>query len=277
MSCSGASSNNCLSCDIGSATNGKFHFTNKNCIALCPSDTFDDNNVCKNCHTTCATCSGGSENNKCDTCSIGGATPYYYTDFRTCLTSCPTGSYLSNSVNKICTKCNYECLSCSGGSRTDCSSCDSSIISYKYFFATSKTCTSTCPDGSFLLVPIDTTCLNCHTSCKTCSGGSNSNNCNNCDLMGLTSYYYGVDRTCTSVCPVGSYLSDSANKICSECNTECLTCSAGTRTDCLTCDQSSLSYKYYWAEKKICTALCPEGSYLPEGTGTVCAICHNTC
>ena len=133
--------------------------------------------------------------------------------------SSPSGSsnsYLSNSINKLCSQCNSECLTCSGGTRTECLSCDTSNLSYKLYWSVSKTCTSTCPEGSFL-VDSEANCSTCHQTCSSCSGGSEKNNCNSCTSSGDFPYYDAATRTCSQSCPFGSFLSDQINRICSKC------------------------------------------------------------
>ena len=278
LTCTGALRTNCLTCDISNINTKCFWSETKTCTASCPEGSFLQNpgdTICKNCHSSCKSCSLGSAETNCNSCDTSGSLSYYFADTLTCTASCPKGSYISNAVSKLCSRCNSECLTCSGGARDNCLSCDTSNKNYKYYWSGSNTCTSICPEGSFLQKESDTICFTCDSSCKSCSGGSLSTYCESCNIAGATPFFFA--RSCHPACPSGSYESDSEKKLCSRCNPECLTCSAGTRTDCLTCDTYNTDYKFYWSVTKTCTSSCPEGSFLAKVGDTDCSNCHKSC
>jgi proprotein convertase subtilisin/kexin type 5 len=252
----------CLSCD-SSNINYKYLWTlTKTCYAYCPdgsSLTNPSETVCVACHSSCKTCSGGAEINRCESCNIDGPTPYYFPNERICVSICPPYTFVSDQMNKICSRCHEECLTCSGPIRTECLSCNSSRTDYKFYWGFSKTCTSNCPEESYVSDPLQAVCLGCHPTSKTCSGGSGEGFCDSCDTSGATPFYFTSNRTCLVICPLASFISDVSNKICIKCNDECLECSGGSRTDCESCDTQNLKLKYYWPQTKTCTASCPEG------------------
>ena len=260
-------------------TSGKYYLKESSCLASCPAGTYDDSNICRDCHVSCGTCSGGAGINNCISCNTIGLTPYYYSVDKTCRASCPSITYISDTITKLCLSCNSECLTCTTGSRSGCSSCDTSKANYKYYWAFTNTCTAVCPDGSYLPNPLtDNICLSCHSSCKTCSGGASSSNCLSCNLAGSFPYYYSTGGTCSATCPTKTYVSDETNKMCTHCHSECLSCSGIARTNCLSCDTTVVNFKYYWSVTKTCTSLCPQGRYLSNpASDTVCTTCHSSC
>ena len=74
-----------------------------------------------------------------------------------------------------------------------------------------------CPDGKYLS---GTSCLDCDSSCKTCSGGT-SNDCLSCDTSS------------------GRYKSGSQ---CPKCDSTCQTCSGGSSNECLSCNPTTSRY-----------------------------------
>ena len=68
LTCFGPKSNECLTCDFTNELRGEFLFSTKECIAKCPSKTYEESNICKNCDDACLTCDGPIENN-CLSCN----------------------------------------------------------------------------------------------------------------------------------------------------------------------------------------------------------------
>lgn len=82
-------------------------------------------------------------------------------------------------------------------------------------------CQLSCPLGSY---PDNTTipiCVNCPVNCLTCS---QSGNCISCTSNAFFSPY---DNLCHIPCPT-NYYGDPSTKVCSMCDTSCLTCHGPT-------------------------------------------------
>lgn len=88
------------------------------CGATCPAGTFPDGTVCKACHPTCATCSGGGSD-QCATCDTSSATPVL--NGNQC-EACPSGTF--SRQDGTCSACDGTCATCFGPSGTECSTCE---------------------------------------------------------------------------------------------------------------------------------------------------------
>ena len=139
----------------------------------CPLGTYRDNQLseCINCTSICLSCLNSSY---CTGCDIG-----YYLYQGQCLTSCPPGTYLSNSS---CISCPSGCYSCN--SSANCTSCDSALSLLD--ISSLGSCVSTCPSGYYSALLISSIflntnyyeCLPCSSPCVTCSVDSTS--CTSC-------------------------------------------------------------------------------------------------
>mgnify|MGYP000877969813 CR=1 FL=1 len=97
------------------------------------------------CATACVTCFGNSES-ECYSCADG-----WYLSGTTCLISCPAAGYWGDTATKTCKPCYsdstsslFSCVTCSGGSKSDCKSCRPGA--YLYPDPTGQ-CLATCPYG----------------------------------------------------------------------------------------------------------------------------------
>ena len=127
----------------------------------------------------------------------------------TCLTTCSSFKY-ADSISKICQPCDAACLTCNGGATNNCLSCTNN----NYLFG--STCVSVCPNGYY--PASDFICKACHSSCQLC------NNPLATDCTACSTGKFLKDHTCLTTCPTG-YFGDTVLRICSLCNSECLTCS----------------------------------------------------
>ena len=324
QTCSGSTSTTCLSCTVSypyltdanqcvvSCPAGYFQYTIggvKKCYATCPSGTFNFESVdngeksciavcgsgfyvegsyCKQCFSTCQTCSG-SGNSSCLTCSKSGQYPYL-TDTQQCVSTCTSPSSFTSTSSSL--RCYSQCPS----------------GYYKYTDKDGSWCIATCPPGNY----IDTAagyCRQCDGSCMTCNGTS-AGNCVTCDVTGQTPYltdtgycvatctsstytyqlngakrcvstcpfgsysYRGSDNipTCISTCGDGFYLSSDSNT-CYPCDTSCLTCKGTSNTDCTSCNKAS---KFgYITDAGKCVSACPSDLYLYNPSGQ--QSCVSTC
>lgn len=119
--CQDTNCNNCLNnyqkCDV---CNSGYKLYKSQCVPSCPNNTYDDNNVCKDCHSTCKSCTGNLE---------------------TQCTSCKPNTYLLNN------QCKSDCISSDNkyyGKNTNQHTCeictDPNCVDCLDNFATCKTC-----------------------------------------------------------------------------------------------------------------------------------------
>lgn len=133
----------CTSCYLNTLFTTKIYYFQSNCYNSCPAGSYSENNslICSVCSTTCAECLSISTN--CIECNTSSIFPVLYLINNTCLSSCPLGTYASNSTNltkytPVCLACVYPCATCQ--SPTSCTSCsNSSLFYYK------NQCLSSCP------------------------------------------------------------------------------------------------------------------------------------
>ena len=149
----GGNSNECDSCNDGTYLHpspgpGE-------CLRSCPKGFWGDSstNTCEPCYTnvsepfSCATCSAGLNTN-CTSCNSGSF--LYPVPEGQCVRSCP-GGYWGDTATKTCKPCYsdstsslFSCVTCSGGSKSDCKSCRPGA--YLYPDPTGQ-CLTTCPYG----------------------------------------------------------------------------------------------------------------------------------
>ena len=171
LTCGGPTENNCLTCDALSATNGKYHLKQNACIDSCPSNCFEETNICKECHESCLTCSGAFDNN-CLTCNTADPLKGKFLPSQSmCLALCPSYTY---EENNSCKKCNDSCSTCFGQEKNNCLTCNSSSPVYGKFNFKDNTCISTCPSGTYEEYNICKSCLN---NCLTCNSNGSCSVC----------------------------------------------------------------------------------------------------
>ena len=265
LTCNGPNNNNCLSCDTGNVLNGKFHFVDKTCIQTCPSNTFDNSNICEDCHTPCLTCNGPNNNN-CLSCDTGNALngKFHFVD-KTCIQTCPSNTYDDSNV---CRACHNTCLSCSGALDNNCLSCNPSSTPNGKFYFSPKTCIETCPSSTF---NDNNICRDCHTDCLTCSGSAN-NQCLSCDSLSAThGKFLFTDKMCAATCPSNTY-EDSG--VCKDCHSSCLTCNGPANNQCLSCDCESATNPKFHNIDKTCLLSCPSNTF---DSLDICYPCYSAC
>ena len=112
----------CLSCSGGQVLR-----LDGSCRSQClGSDEYvDQDQKCQKCHSSCSSCSSGGHNG-CLTC------PAYH--FRrtdgSCGPTCYSSEYVSDPLNRLCSRCHHQCLTCSGGLTSQCLSCQRSAFRY---------------------------------------------------------------------------------------------------------------------------------------------------
>ena len=139
---------------------------------------------------------------------------------------CPRQAYVGTS----CVDCDSSCLTCIGGSYTQCTSC---VLSYASVSGSFGQCL--CSQGYYNNTMA---CVPCDPSCLDCNGGAASN-CLNC-YMGFTLEGNGY---CIKICSGNQYY-DKKSKICLDCDNSCLTCFGGLLNNCLSCENGAFFANY---------------------------------
>ena len=157
LTCSGASSTQCLSCD----SSGMQPFlVGTECFSECPDRHFatSQNGAsygCTACHASCNTCTNSSSAT-CTSCDLSSTAKYLDEQFPgvgSCRDACPASKYVGDG-NK-CVACHVSCGSCAGSLATECTSCAEG-----YTAESDGTCSRACNlDHYFAAYPADqTTC-----------------------------------------------------------------------------------------------------------------------
>jgi len=87
----------------------------------CPSGFYNKDEACTECHTGCATCTGGGSN-ECETCPEGT-----FLEGTECQNECEDGTY-ANDLTNTCDPCYADCATCNGQNDDDCLSCEDSYL-----------------------------------------------------------------------------------------------------------------------------------------------------
>lgn len=115
------------------------------------------------CSSSCGSCSGSA--NYCLSCNNG-----LLASGGSCVSSCPSNTFSSSGT---CITCHPDCATCSGGSFSQCTSCNKNRP-----VLTNGRCLATCSQNQYF-DSTSSTCQSCDGSCASCSG-SGPNNCLAC-------------------------------------------------------------------------------------------------
>ncbi|ESU40176.1 Variant-specific surface protein [Giardia duodenalis] len=208
--------------------------------SACEEGYYTNNQACAKCDISCATCSGGA-NNQCTSCPEGT----YLKSDNTCVTEsgCTTNQYYLDKVNRKCLACSTAITGCTECELDDttgkpkCTTCGSEKIPRTALDGTSTCVTkgyAGCQgDNNELFMKEDTTaCLLCgDATTGTAANDKGKAGCKTC-----TKSANGAPPTCTA-CKEG-FIFEESSKGCSACGTNCATCSeATTESKCLTCKE----------------------------------------
>ena len=163
--------------------NYKYDYLSK-CFNFCPNGTYNDNYICKNCHSDCKLCDRPNElnNTNCKSCS----SPIKHLNFGNCVDKCINGYYIDEKDpdNKICNCDLIKCSNCSKESFENnlCLSCNDGY--YQKYEEINKfnpyiECYQS-PEGYYL--DTDLFYKKCYISCRQCNinGNETSHNCLKC-------------------------------------------------------------------------------------------------
>lgn len=279
LTCSGGSSNQCLSCDTAGLTPNltsdstcvsrcssdqyaynsqgelqclrvcptgtlSYDIGSKQCVQTCPAGSYAESGACLQCDKSCAKCSGGSAQN-CVLCATN-----YVSYQSSCLSSCPQGYRASNGICVVaCSQ--SSCLSCQ--SPTVCTNCLPGYLLYQ------SNCLASCPDGTYRS---GESCGSCDSSCFLCSGGRNDQ-CTGCRTG--SALYMGK---CMGQCPEGLEARNGVCQVPVPCELPCSQCIEGTADLCTTCPIGR------YLHRSKCLEECPSHTYV---NGAGCGECAADC
>ena len=247
-SCSGPTSNQCLSCYSNAyLSNGMCVCTpNYYMIDIIPCSALQCS-FCNLCNSPCRTCQGIAIN---DCLSCVGNT---YLLNGVCILICPDGMF-ANSILLICQICDSICQTCINSSTT-CTSCFSST------YLQSNQCVTSCLSGYYGDTK-NSICMTCNSKCSQCD--KTAIHCTSCN----SPYYLNPGGICHSNCPSG-YAKNHYLNTCETCSFLCSTCLDSINL-CLTC-----SYPYYFLSSN-CLSSCPDGMF-EDKTNRLCLPCDDKC
>lgn len=254
---------NCLQCQSSTTCtkcSTNFFIFNSLCISACPqgyapSTDVNNNKLCTPCLSGCVSCPVTVNN-----CQICGANLQAQANGSCTLVpnNCLSNQYL-NSLG-TCVNCQQSCLTCYGGLRTNCITCNQGEL-----LQSDGSCMNQCAADKYY--------NSTNTYCSSCNAkyGINCTLCDQYNCYACSSGLLSTDsQSCISVCTGSTYLLNGA---CSTCPQYCLTCISSTYcTACLTS-----TYAYY---QNLCYKVCPTGSYNSNGclpcNSTSCVACLNS-
>ncbi|CAD8072116.1 unnamed protein product [Paramecium primaurelia] len=238
------------------------------CLLSCPLNTFNENGICKSCHSKCYECFGSS-NKECSKCNFG-----YYLLTTICEDFCADTQKFANQLENECTdtcvapgvqygmQCLYTCP----------------VNQYE---DSTKKCVQQCPDGYVAVENVITVSLKFTLNsksfngfvCQQCADGCFT--CDNVDQPGVSENcikcvpdQFLVGRNCDVSCPTDYPLEDSLNQ---RCLTACPPQFYQYNSKCvLKCPNGSYAYD------QKCENTCPDGTY-PEVANNSCLLCANEC
>ncbi|ESU44378.1 Variant-specific surface protein [Giardia duodenalis] len=184
------------------------------CLDGCPAGTYNDNNICKPCHTSCTECNSNANQDSCTAC-YPGSVLNRTTDSGstgTCIPEC-TGRYAENCEANQCT-------AVLGGSKY-CSKCKSGFVPVDGLCVSA---TARAPTGC---TPGDGVCSSCTGTYFLESGGCYQSTA----YPGKTLCSQAANGQC-SQCANGQ---TQSNGVCPTCDPTCATCETGKPQECKTC------------------------------------------
>ena len=246
------SSTSCVACPRGSYSSASFSGSCIQCSAGTTDHDSDPSTPCVICSAgayapagsfgSCASlaCAYGTvdeDSNSSTPCITCDGTTHYQdqsgqTQCKYCLlaSNCSTTQYLSGICtalsSPICSLCHPTCLTCTGPTSANCSSCSTGLNLQR------GVCVSSCSLGSY--ANSSKVCSACSPPCVGCAGSALSCTiCNNTAVTSTTlpqsSQTYLLNSTCTSTCDqIGYYKNNVANQTTSGQCISCSVCQYGT-------------------------------------------------
>ncbi|EGR34727.1 zinc finger lsd1 subclass family protein, putative, partial [Ichthyophthirius multifiliis] len=225
---------------------------------------------CLKCDKQCKECTDNAPNS-CILCMDDNA-------FRTSqgICECNFGYYFDGSIgtNGKCVECDKSCDGCDGPGDAMCKQCKGTLTK-----SASGRCT--CQLGQFLSSTNDNQCLQCHSTCRTCTSQL-QNQCLSCydeydfkvgDIITIISE---DNITIKGQCSIkkGYYEDLDDKKKAKKCHQSCFDCNGSSDENCTECD----SYKQV-LQKSLngYKCMCKDGFYQLQSIPLVCDVCHESC
>jgi len=160
--------------------------------------------------------------------------------------TCPCNAGYYDNGSAMCQTCVSPCMTCSGNSTLNCtscfsgyrligSSCNKAVICSKYYYM--GYCVDSCPNTTY---PLLNNCAVCTNNCLTCLS---ANVCTSCPNPYLLS-----NGSCLGSCPTGTY---AFAVQCLSCPKNCSSCVYRQSVICLSCASN-----YYLTSNLSCDASC---------------------
>lgn len=109
----------CYTCADNLNTGLGYYYYNQSCVTFCPDGYYPDNlsKVCMNCPAVCSSCTSFSF---CTGCIDG---PYQLNNGECTFFQCMLSQYRAVKPALACFDCDPSCMTCTGMTKFDCSSC----------------------------------------------------------------------------------------------------------------------------------------------------------
>ena len=269
---------NCESCSSSSTD-----ISNQQCDS-CPSGSYLQPDNTGNCLPTCPSSYAKSTDasNSCINCASLSPPQYKDPTGDYCLTSIPSGHYVSDQTHNILSQCQSNCMTCSLISSTlTCSQCDQGFL-LEYDLTThsnSNNCVNSCEEGQ-IADGSNVRCINCKDSNKYLYNGECVDQPEGTfvDQTSTNDINYNKLTNCYSSCKTCSSVGSSANNLCLSCRDN-YSQDALIPSNCNANCDTSLYYFYYDSSNVIhCTStkLCPVSyPYLIESTSECVSSCSS--
>ncbi|CAM4540352.1 unnamed protein product [Leuciscus chuanchicus] len=250
--CVGPDSSDCLQCvkqeEVLQPQNG--HVSHGSCTSTCrPQHYLDTDQTCRECHTLCSGCTGGSFQN-CTSCVRPSILHQ-----EQCLDKCSHGFHVQD---HSCQACHPSCKECTGPSQADCSACPAKASLHNGY------CRTSCPEGQYPNVV--GYCIECEEGCQRCVADLQSGSGSVCLWCKVPRMLLLGDR-CVPQCPLKYYRWHGA---CKKCHSSCEECSGDGPLTCTSCLAPDVL-----APSGLCSPRCPTGYYADENR--VCQMCDTQC
>lgn len=251
QTCTAGTSNDCILCSAGHYTfQGGCVAANTNGVCA-GTNLIADNNKreCDSCGAKCTSCiiANFSVASTVNQKQCTGCIPGFFLSNGTCVSACPSGTFVSPQDNLTCLACDSTCSTCAGSS-TFCLTCSSNQL------ASGGKCVATCPSNTF---SASGSCLTCHPDCATCSGAS-FNQCTSCP----SSRPVLINGRCLPTCSKSQFF-DPTTSSCQACDSSCSSCSGAGPSNCLACSSPTQVLR-----KGTCVASnCQSGTSVIAGLG----------
>ncbi|XP_060542993.1 extracellular matrix organizing protein FRAS1 [Pantherophis guttatus] len=220
------------------------------CLPQCRAQFYsNEDGICKACHSSCLSCTGGSPEN-CTIC----ASPQVFHEGR-CISECPEGWYHQESR---CYACHPSCKTCSGAEDDECTAC------HPHASFLNGRCRTPCKREQYLnLVGY---CAGCHPLCELCVADLHTDRGSTC-LRCRDIHHLLLKDRCVPDCPVGFY---QLGGECQKCHPSCKTCTGEGPFSCTSCDASLVL-----SHAGSCLSACSLGFYQDDNLH--CKPCSDSC